>query len=367
MYKYQLNRLFRKNLLPVVIILVILIGGKFLTAKLFYKDEYIKGEEKEFFDFYVKKNIGLSADEKLEYINGESERIIKILSSIPEGEGRSDSLIAENNAFSKYSSLLFSNVYILNGIQKYAETGKGLVSPYIPDDFYYTKDAYTDIREPDIINDHHFMLFLTLQSYSLIPVLILLLVGIFVADSYEKRIDLQASISAKNKDFFTSQEVVLSIFAGILMIINLLSDLIISGVLAHPYELTATLNSIPVFQFVPTDIALWQMAALMFSLEAIGGFICYHLFSIVAKYSRSTKKYMVTGLSVIVLATLISTVVPNQSAYFFTGISNRKNAIFGVKYLPSIGITNLYFPLAVGIVLLAVLITFRLVKFKKVK
>lgn len=368
MFKYQFKRLYVKHFAAVLIILAVLLVGKLVTVKFFYKEQPLKGREKELFDSHVEATIGLSAEEKLEYYyEQKAPQDKKLEELVSMGEKPDDSFNEELNALTSYATKLFSNVYNINGVEKYSNTGEGLVSPFVPEDFYYNMEAYKDIDEPDVINDDHFVLFVTLQTYNIVPVFVLLIVGLFVADSYEKRVDLQASISKNRKSFFVSQEVVLCIFVGILVVVNMFVDLAVSGLLTHSYELSATINSVERYWAIPTDMRIYQMIILFLVIEMMGAFICYHIFRIAAQSLRSTKKYMVCGLCVIVLTTLISTVMPKQAIYFFTGITNKGNVINGIKYIPKIHSINLFIPLIVGTVLTASLAVFRFVRFKRVR
>ena len=368
MFKYQFKRLYVKHFLAILIILAVLFLGKFVTVKFFYKEKPLAGREKELFDSHVEATIGKSTDEKLEYFYTQKAPLDKKLEEYTsKDEKPDDSFYEELNALTDYSTKLFSNVYKINGVEKYSNTGEGLVSPFVPEDFYYNMEAYTDIDEADVINDDHFVLFVTLQSYNIVPIFVLLIVGLFVADSFEKRVDLQASISKNRKSFFVSQEIVLCMFVGVLVVVNMLVDLAVSGLLTHSYELYATINSVERYWAIPTDMRIYQMIILFLVVEMMGAFICYHIFRISAQAVRSTKKYMVCGLSVIVLTTLVSSVMPKHAIYFFTGITNKGNVINGIKYIPKIHSTNLFIPLIVGVVLTLSLAVYRFVKFKKVR
>lgn len=368
MFKYQFKRLCVKHFAAILIILAVLFAGKLVTVKFFYKEQPLNGRQMELYDSHVEATIGLSAEKKLEYYYEQKAlQDLKLNELYENGEKPDDSFNEELNALTSYSTKLFSNVYKINGVEKYASTGEGLVSPFVPEDFYYNMDAYKEIDEPDVINDDHFILFVTLQSYNIVPVFVLLIVGLFVADSYEKRVDRQASISKNRKSFFVSQEVVLCVFVAVLVVINMIVDLAVSGLLTHSYELSATINSVERYWAIPTDMRIYQMIILFLFIEMMGAFICYHIFRIAAQVLRSTKKYMVCGLSVIVLTTLISTVMPKQAIYFFTGITNKENVINGIKYIPKIDNINLFIPLIVGAVLTASFAIFRFVRFKRVR
>ena len=195
----------------------------------------------------------------------------------------------------------------------------------------------------------------------------LLLIGIFVADSYEKRIDLQAKISENSKIFFKSQEIVLSIFIFIILIANTLCDMIISGLLSHSYELSVPIQSISDYVFLPKNLNIFQTILLLVLFETAGAFVCYHVFIITAQIMRSVKSYMIFGFILIVLSTLIPGFFPDSAVYIHIGITDKRSVLSGIQYLPILKSSNIPIILIIYFFILFGLCTRRFYKYHKKK
>lgn len=366
MFSYQIKRLFSKHLIALLIIAAAIALCKVLSVKVFYKEQVISKEAQVILDGYVKETLDMTAEKKFEYINEKAfETNNKVQQLNANGEQIDKATKAQLDAQSEYTSSLNWDVFVVLGVKEYANTGQGLVAPYVPSDFYYIKEAYTDVAEPDVINDHHFNLFITLQTYNIVSIFILLIVGLFVADSYEKRVDLQALISKNSKKFFISQEIVLSIFVGLLLILNLFTDLAVSGLLTHGYELSATLSSVRKYYLNPTGMTVFQTILLIFTIQSLGTYISYHIFRIAASALRSTKKYMIVALSLPVLSTLAARILPKYAIYFYTGLTNKSHLINSIKYIPEISATNIFIAIGIEAAILFGFGLFRFIKFKK--
>lgn len=83
------------------------------------------------------------------------------------------------------------------------------------------------------------------------PIFVLLLVGVFVADSYEKRMDQQIKISKNSSAFFKSREIILSVAIFIMFTLSFFADLIISGTLHQSKYSTSSLQSVWQFDLAP--------------------------------------------------------------------------------------------------------------------
>ena len=80
--------------------------------------------------------------------------------------------------------------------------------------------------------------------------------GVFVADSYEKRMDQQIKISITAAVFFKSREIVLSLAIFIIFTLSFFADLILSGTLQQSEYSTAPLQSVWEFDLSPVMLTV---------------------------------------------------------------------------------------------------------------
>lgn len=361
MYSYHIKRLIKKQLPLLLIILLLTVSSKIVIIEFSHQEESLTERSQELLDTYVKEAIDLNTDEKLTYINkkitSERESYMSIESPSQTETEEYNQRAEAQNTFK--NSVLF-NSYTLLGVKKYAETGEGLVSLSFPENISDIKEAYLDIHEPNVVNESHFKRFISLQSFCLIPFYILFIVGIFIADSYEKKIDLHVIISGNSKLFFRSQEIVLSIFIFIMLIINIIFDLAASGLLSHLYELSVPIQSISDYVFIPHNLTVLQAIIFIFLLEVFGAFICYNFFAIISKALRSMKNYIICGLTLIALTTLTSGLFPDSAIYMMTGITNKRAVLRNIQYIPSLDSTNILIVFIVCLMILTALCSWRL-------
>jgi hypothetical protein len=160
---------------------------------------------------------------------------------------------------------------------------------------------------------------------------------------------LQAKISKNSRLFFKSQEVTLSVFILVLLILNTVGDMAISGLLTHSYELNVPLQSVSDYIFFPTNMTIGQSIIFLFLLQLFGAFICYHAFTIAAQALKSTRNYMIFGLSVVVMVTLVVRFFPSISHYLVMGITDKRSVLNAVKYLPKFGASDIFIVLTFGL------------------
>ncbi|MDE6148893.1 MAG: hypothetical protein K2F81_02200 [Ruminococcus sp.] len=366
MYKYQINRLLKKHFPLLTIIIILSAASKLFAINISKNNDDLSKESQLLLDSYVQETIDYSADQRFSYISEKAKSDADKFSAIKSpSQDQIDDYAIKSNAQNAYRNSLVYNTYTLIGVQKYAKTGKGLVDTGIPENFIKTKNAYLNINEPKVVNEYHFKKFISLQSYSLIPVFVLLLTGLFIADSYEKKIDLQAKISKNSKRFFRSQEIILSIFILLLLFANTVCDMTISGLLTHTYELSTPIQSISDYVFLPKNLTISQAVLMLLGVETIGAFICYHAFVIAAQIMRSAKSYMIFGFSVIVLSTLITNFFPNSAIYIPTGITDKRSVLSAIKYMPKLKTNNIPIAVIIGLLLLCILCIFRYYKYQE--
>ncbi|MBS7114437.1 MAG: hypothetical protein KH080_08955, partial [Ruminococcus sp.] len=178
MYSYQTSRLIKKFWLLFVIVIIFSASAKFTVYRSFVSSNNLTYMNKETAEIY-NELIENSADKTLEQCD----------EYITEYEMRSYASGYNNNitaAVNKYKTELRS-CFMVESIRSYARTGRGLTDANIPSDLVKNSRLYAAFPTPQVINDEPFLKFLELQAVDIMPIFVLLLVGVFVADSYEKR------------------------------------------------------------------------------------------------------------------------------------------------------------------------------------
>jgi len=322
MYSYQLKRLFTKYLFVILFCVLAAAVIKVITVYRWQNDpvkNYMTEKENGYYSQLLENTDGMSLEKRSEYIFN-----YRIKSS----ENIDEEL---NNAISRYEDKL-RYCYILNGVINYAKTGKGLVDAYVPSDLSENSKLYASLDKPTVINDEPFLKFLDLQSWSIMPILVLLITGVFIADSYEKRMHLVISISKGSKLFYKSRETVIVIFILGIYSINFLADLSISGCLASEYT-NASIQSVPYFIFSHINFTVGKTIAWLYVIQLLSLYICYSIFLLIARTVCSVKKYITVSAAIIIIMSAFSVYLPDVTPYMFAAICDKKVLLGSISYI----------------------------------
>ena len=228
MYSYQTSRLIKKFWLLFVIVIIFSASVKFAVYRSFNASNnlvYMNKETAEIYNELIENSADKTLDQCDEYITDYELRSY--------AGGYNGNITA---AVNKYKTELRS-CFMVESIRSYARTGRGLTDANIPSDLVKNSRLYAAFPTPQVINDEPFLKFLELRAVDIMPIFVLLLVGVFVADSYEKRMDQQIRISKNSSAFFKSREIILSVAIFIMFTLSFFADLIISGTLQHPFRI----------------------------------------------------------------------------------------------------------------------------------
>lgn len=283
MYSYQTSRLIKKFWLLFVIVIIFSASAKFTVYRSFNASNNLVYMNKETAEIY-NELIENSADKTLEQCD----------EYITEYEMRSYASGYNNNitaAVNKYKTELRS-CFMVESIRNYARTGRGLTDANIPTDLVKNSRLYAAFPTPQVINDEPFLKFLELQAVDIMPIFVLLLVGVFVADSYEKRMDQQIRISKNSSAFFKSREIILSVAIFIMFTLSFFADLILSGTLQQSEYSTSSLQSVWQFDLAPLMLTVRGTIIWLYVTRLMSLFITYGIFVLVAKQVRSVKNML---------------------------------------------------------------------------
>ena len=277
MYSYQTSRLIKKFWLLFVIVIIFSASAKFTVYRSFVSSNNLTYMNKETAEIY-NELIENSADKTLE----QCDEYITEYEMRSYASGYNGNITA---AVNKYKTELRS-CFMVESIRSYARTGRGLTDANIPTDLVKNSRLYAAFPTPQVINDEPFLKFLELQAVDIMPIFVLLLVGVFVADSYEKRMDRQIKISKNSAAFFKSREIIL------MFTLSFFADLIISGTLHQSEYSTSSLQSVWQFDLAPLMLTVRGTIIWLYVTRLMSLFITYGIFVLVAKQVRSAAHYV---------------------------------------------------------------------------
>lgn len=343
MYNYQMKRLFFKLWYFIAAAVILIAASKAFTVKFAYPQPDC--DEKSFakLDELCAETADMKPDSRLKYVvdwrreyteeymkYGEADNKLKAEFEINEG------------ARTVYENQLRNCAYTLEGIKNYIVKGEGFVSASYPRDLAQNPEAYRYLSTPKPVNENYFLRFLTLQSFNICPFIVILLVGVFVADSYEKRIDLMIAISARSRSFYKSRELTLCVFILALEFINLITDLSVSGMLSHTEYFSTPIQSVSSYVFFPANLTLGGAVTLIFAFELLGAFVGYNIFILLAQHIRSVRNYLIIAAAIAAVFTVVSKFFPSAAIYCFLGMNSKTSVLLNVKYISAIGATQIF-------------------------
>lgn len=222
---------------------------------------------------------------------------------------------------------------MVESIRSYARTGRGLTDANIPTDLVKNSRLYAAFPTPQVINDEPFLKFLELRAVDIMPIFVLLLVGVFVADSYEKRMDQQIKISKNSAGFFKSREIILSAAIFIMFMLSFFTDLILSGTLQQSEYSTAPLQSVWEFDLSPVMLTVRGTIIWLCVTRLMSFFATYSIFVLVAKQVRSVKKYVMLTSGLIAVMSAAAHYVGALSPYMFAAVTSVNGQLNNLDYM----------------------------------
>lgn len=324
MYSYQTSRLLKKFWLLFVIVIIISALAKFVVYRSFDSSNnltYMNKEAAEIYDGLIENSADKSLEQCDEFITDYELRSY--------AGGYNDNIAATVN---KYKTELRS-CFMVESIRSYARTGRGLTDANIPTDLVKNSRLYAAFPTPQVINDEPFLKFLELQAVDIMPIFVLLLVGVFVADSYEKRMDQQIKISKTAVVFFKSREIVLSLAIFIMITLSFFADLILSGTLQQSEYSTAPLQSVWEFDLSPVMLTVRGTIIWLYVTRLMSIFITYGIFVLLAKQVCSVKKYVMLTSGLIAVMSAAAHYVGAISPYMFAAVTSVNGQLNNLDYM----------------------------------
>lgn len=324
MYSYQTSRLIKKFWLLFVIVIIFSASAKFTVYRSFVSSNnltYMNKETAEIYNELIENSADKTLDQCDEYITDYELRSY--------AGGYNGNITA---AVNKYKTELRS-CFMVESIRSYARTGRGLTDANIPTDLVKNSRLYAAFPTPQVINDEPFLKFLELQAVDIMPIFVLLLVGVFVADSYEKRMDRQIKISKNSAAFFKSREIILSAAIFIMFTLSFFADLIISGTLHQSEYSTSSLQSVWQFDLAPLMLTVRGTIIWLYVTRLMSLFITYGIFVLVAKQVRSVKKYVMLTSGLIAVMSAAAHYMGALSPYMFAAVTSVNGQLNNLDYM----------------------------------
>lgn len=324
MYSYQTSRLLKKFWLLFVIVIIFSALAKFVVYWSFNSSNnltYMNKEAAEIYNELIENSADKSLDQCDEYITEYEMRSY--------AGGYNDNITA---AVNKYKTELRS-CFTVESIRSYARTGRGLTDANIPTDLVKNSRLYAAFPTPQVINDEPFLKFLELRAVDIMPIFVLLLVGVFVADSYEKRMDQQIRISKNSTVFFKSREIILSLAIFIIFTLTFFADLILSGTLQQSEYSTAPLQSVWEFDLSPVMLTVRGTIIWLYVTRLMSIFITYGIFVLLAKQVCSVKKYVMLTSGLIAVMSAAAHYVGAISPYMFAVVTSVNGQLNNLDYM----------------------------------
>ncbi len=324
MYSYQTSRLLKKFWLLFVIVIIFSALAKFVVYRSFDSSNNLTYMNKGTAEIY-NELIENSADKSLE----QCDEFITDYELRSYAGGYNDNITA---AVNKYKTELRS-CFMIESIRSYARTGRGLTDANIPTNLVKNSRLYAAFPTPQVINDEPFLKFLELRAVDIMPIFVLLLVGVFVADSYEKRMDQQIRISKNSTVFFKSREIILSLAIFIIFTLSFFADLILSGTLQQSEYSTAPLQSVWEFDLSPVMLTVRGTIIWLFVTRLMSIFITYGIFVLLAKQVCSVKKYVMLTSGLIAVMSAAAHYVGAISPYMFAVVTSVNGQLNNLDYM----------------------------------
>jgi len=337
--KIAFDRIFRKNLLFMVLILALFVGIKFLGA-VSVKDSFLQAT---LVDELIVQSVGKSDDELEAW-----------LVSLDDAWGAYD-----ENDLKRAKSVLMSsigNCDTVNMLISFARTGEGKLPSTLPKNYVDLLDFYAGLQEPQIINQQYLDNYFELQVDNLVPILALCLVIVYWNYHYESEMYRYTKTVKKGERYTKSYRRILLGTSLILVISNELLDLIFSGLLTHPSMWNASIQSYQGFANCKLDCDILRLFVLMWISKVSGVILMTMLGERIALSKKNLKDAAMTSVFVLMAFLFLGKALSatGLGSMVQMGYVDWREVIRLARYFPRIGISSMEAGVAVMVVAMVV-------------
>ncbi len=231
----------------------------------------------------------------------------------------------------------------------FAKNGEGIVPNSLPSNYLELLDFYADMEYPRLIYDVSLDTYFSLQEYSIVPFITLLVFVIFFSNQYETQVYTYALTTKNGKLYNKRLKNVLMILCFAFFVINEVFDVVYSGVLFDGQLLNAPVQSYDSFSKIQMASTIGMVLFLSLFSKILGMFILFQVAELLAIKTKNIKDATVGGMFFFLCAFLLSTSFENSRFLpcVQIGAVNWKNVISKIEYCIPLHIS--YFAIGLGI------------------
>ncbi len=324
--KIAFNRIFRKNLLFMVLILALFV--------------WIKAQ-----DVDSVRNSSVQAElveELITQSEGMGDEELEVwLFALDDVWGAYNENDVESAIRALKSSI--SNRNKVNLLISFARTGGGKLPATLPKDYVDLMDFYAGLEAAEIINQQYLDDYFNLQTHNLVPVFVLCLVVVYWNYHYESEMYRYTKTVKKGERYTKSYRRILLGVSFILLIANELFDLTFSGLLTHPSIWSASMQSYGSFAYTQMDCDILSVFVFMWISKVLGVVLLTMLGERIASSKKNLKDAAMTSFFVLMAFLFLGKALSatGVSSMMQMGYVDWKEVIRSARFFPWIGISSM--------------------------
>ncbi len=284
--KAALHRIFRKNLLLLVLLLAVMIAAKILAV---YSTER-NLLEFSYLDAWVKDCQGMDDEALKSYANGLA---VQLSENQRYREKASGDFVAFNTAYSNRTEM--------QQLIAFARNGEGVLGSALPPNYEENLDLYAKMQPPAVINGQILKRYFSLQTMSVVPVIVLLLGAVMWGAYYESGIYRLSETTAEGKRYRNTMYGTLAALGVVIFAANELYDLCRSGLLEDSYLWACPVQSYGSFNYTQACTTIGGALAMTMLSKFLGVLILTKLAMLLAGWQRTVKETVISALLALII------------------------------------------------------------------
>lgn len=295
-----LKRIFKKNLLFLLAVLVLFAGAKLMTARV-ARDSVME-----------LSRIDNWAIELLGKDNGAIEEFADNISQEIGEDTETRREIA--NDFQKLNTSYVSRKKVQMLIS-FAHTLEGALPTSLPANYLELMDFYKKLETPAVINEQPLDIYFKLQQASIVPLIVLLLGAVFWGVHYESEIYKLTGTVKQGKAYNRTMKTTLTVLSMAVLAGNELFDLFCSGLLERPYLWKVSLQSYSAFSYTQMEMSLGMALVLCMVSKLLGVLILTQAAQRIAQWRRNLKDTVIFVIFMLLILLLAGAALQNTAFY----------------------------------------------------
>lgn len=335
--KAALRRIFWKNLLLLLAVVVAFVGFKYLTVK---NAELLK-RDCLYLDSWAVQCADKTDDELTVFVDTLAQKLDSDKAFRERAEWDTQKLLSS-----------YTNRKETQRLISFAQTGEGVLPAGLPPNYLKLLDFYQQLDSPAVINTQPLDLYFAYQSENVVPVLVLILGAILWGVHFETEIYKYALTTKSGKTYSRTLAVTLILMGMLLFCSNELFDLWRSGLLEHSYIWESPVQSYSYFSNVQMNTSIGTVLLLVLCSKLLGLFILSHAAWLIARWKKSVKSTVIWVFLLLIILLFLGKAIENTQCYPLVqiGMVDWKQLIISTTILLPTGVAAL----PAGLVLTAV-------------